>query len=57
MEATSKRDLDLYRKDATDRMDKYEGEIRQLRRQIEEKETVEKVVGMKVDRIRKEKDE
>jgi hypothetical protein len=38
-------------------MEKYEIEITQLRRQIEEKNTVEKVVGMKVDRIRKEKDE
>lgn len=36
----SKRDLDTYRKDATDRMDRYEQEIRQLRRQIEEKDTV-----------------
>jgi hypothetical protein len=38
-------------------MEKYEIEITQLRRQIEEKNTVDKVVGMKVDRIRKEKDE
>jgi hypothetical protein len=38
-------------------MEKYEIEITQLRRQMEEKNTVEKVVGMKVDRIRKEKDE
>ena len=33
-ESISKRDLDNYRKDATDRMDRYESEIRQLRRQI-----------------------
>lgn len=38
-------------------MERYESEIRVLKRQIEEKDTVEKVVGMKVDRIRKEKDE
>lgn len=34
IESMSKRDLDIYRKEATDRIDKYEAEIRQLRRQI-----------------------
>lgn len=31
--------------------------MRRLQRVVEEKEAVEKVVGMKVERIRKEKDE
>ena len=34
-----------------------ESEIRQLKKVIAEKETVENVIGLKVDRIRKEKEE
>jgi predicted RNase H-like nuclease (RuvC/YqgF family) len=57
LESISKRDLDTFRKDAGERIERFENEIRRLQRVIEEKETVEKVVGMKVERIRKEKDE
>ena len=50
------KELEEYRRDATDRFERYENEIRQLNRQISEKDTVDKFVGAKVDRIKQEKD-
>ena len=52
-----KKEHDIMKRDFAQRDEQYQFQIRQLKKALHEKETVEEVVNSRVDKVRKEKDE
>ena len=52
-----KREVDAGKREVADKEDQYQQQIRQLKKIVHEKETVENVVTGRVEKVRQEKDE
>ena len=52
-----KKEIEFSKREFSEKEEDYQFQIRQLKKTVHEKETVENVVGLRVEKVRKEKDE